>query len=140
MEIHRADRRYRNLVAAVLAGCLLAGAAGLAWLHSWLAGLGPGAWMFGEERLGLTLFVGALSAMLVLSCVVGAVALSRLAGRIRQEQRYPPTDMRTARDVEVLRGEKAQAMAARLRIAAAMLILLALLLGGWGAWMLYALG
>lgn len=139
MEIHHADRRYRNRALLVLAACLVAGAVGLVWLNNWLAKLGASGLMNGEERLGLWLFTGSISLVLLLTCAGAALALLRLASRIAASERYPPDGMQTARDVPVKRGAEARRMASIIRRSAWFLVCLALVLAAWGGWMLYVL-
>lgn len=139
VEIHRADRRYRNRALWLLAACLLGGLAGLIWLNGWLAKLGSDGLMNGEERLGLWLFTGSISLLLLLTCVGAALALFRLASRTATAQRYPPDGMQTARDVPVKRGSEALQLAANIRRSAWFLVFLATVLASWGGWMLYVL-
>jgi hypothetical protein len=139
VEIHRADRRYRNRALLVLVACLLGGGVGLVWLNGWLARLGSGGLMDGEEHLGLWLFTGSISLVLLLTCVGAALALLRLASRIAATERFPPDGMQTARDVPVKRGEEALRMAATIRRCAWFLVFLAAVLAAWGGWMLFEL-
>ncbi len=139
MEIHRADRSYRTRAAVVLAACLAVGAVGLVWLNGWLSRLAENGFFDGEEQLGLWLFAGSLSTLLVLTCAGASVALLRLAGRVSAEQRYPPQEMRTASDVVVKRGSEADRIASSIRFCAWFLLLVAALLAVWGGWMLYVL-
>lgn len=139
MEIHHADRSYRNRAALVLSTCLAVGALGLLWLNDWLSRLADGGLFDGEERFGLWLFAGSLSSLLVLTCAAAAVALLRLARRISEEQRYPPNNMRTASDVIVKRGAEASSTAASIRFCAWFLLLVSAVLAAWGGWMLYVL-
>lgn len=140
MDLHRADIRYRRQALLALIASLVLGLMGLYWLHTWLGRMGAGGLLFGEDRLGLWLLTCAISGLLILTCLVAGIGLLRLARRIGEGQRYPPADMRTARDVPIRRGEAALRMASTARLTAWFLLGLAVLLAGWGGWMLYLLG
>ena len=139
MEMHRADARYRRQVLLALGASLLLGLAGLYWLNRWLAELIARGPMLSEDHLGLWLFTATTTGLLARACLVAGSGLWQLAGRIQSQRRYPPEDMRTARDVPVRRDGAADTLARRARQVAGLLFAAALTVAAWGGWMLYVL-
>ncbi|BCT93779.1 hypothetical protein LYSHEL_28060 [Lysobacter helvus] len=136
MDIHRADKAYRNRSLALLA--LVAALCGvLLWqLNTWLAHMGavlhssdPGStytWLrrlFAALGLGLALPAGALG-----------IAMRRFALASRLEGRFPPRDWKTWRDVRVLRDRDAFAWARRVEVFGTALLALAAILLAWTAY------
>ena len=136
MDIHRADRAYRNRSLALLA--FVAALCGvLLWqLNAWLSHLGlvlqssdPGTtykWLrvlFAGLGLGLALPAAALG-----------IALRRFALASRLEGRFPPRDWKTWRDVRVLRDRDALAWARRVDLFANGPLALACVLLVWTAY------
>ncbi len=71
----------------------------------------------------------AVLAVLVLGPVVGmAIYMWRLGTRVEREERFPPEGLALVRDVRVMRGDAARARARVLRIAATVLLVLAVLM------------
>ena len=136
MEIHRADRAYRNrsvlLLAAVVVLCGV-----LLWqLQAWLAQMSTT--LAGSDPVTLSqwlriLFV-ALGVGLAVPAAALGVSLRRLAQASRLEGRFPPIALKTWRDVRVLRDRPALAWARRVELAAHAALLLAVLLFAWSAW------
>ena len=102
VEVHHADPRFRRIATFVLIGVLLLGGLALWALRDWLA-----------TRAGLADYEGLLmlsAGLVVVLATVSfgiAVALWLEARRIRREDRFPPSDMRTLRDVPIRHGQHA---------------------------------
>ena len=99
VEVHHADPRFRRIASFVLVGVLLLGGLALWALRDWL-----------DARAGVADYEGLLmlsAGLVVVLAAVSfgiAVALWLEARRIRREDRFPPSDMRTLRDVPIRHG------------------------------------
>jgi hypothetical protein len=142
MDIHRADRAYRNrsavLLAIVAVLCIV-----LLWqLNVWLARMAvtleasDPATLYRWLRI---LFVGLGIGLAVPAAALG-LSLRRLALASRLEGRFPPRGWKTWRDVRVLRDRDALGWARRVEVAGTAALVLALLLLAWTAfaWWRYA--
>jgi hypothetical protein len=132
-EIHPADPDLRRLTYWLAPALLLAGATAIWLLHGWLDGV--------ETEVSLDAMLLAFAGLAVVVATAGLTLgwmLWREAGVILAEDRYPASDMRTLRDVPVLRGSHARRWAQRLRAGAAGSLVFALLLVAWALWTIRA--
>ena len=135
MEIHRADKTYRNR-SALLLGVVAVLCAVLLWqLQTWLSQLSDT--LTTSDPLTVyrwirVLFVGLGIGLAVPAAALG-IALRRLALTSRLEGRFPPRQWKTWRDVHVLRDAQALAWARRVEIASTCSLLLAVGLFAWSA-------
>jgi hypothetical protein len=135
MEIHRADKAYRNR-SALLLGVVAVLCAVLLWqLQTWLSHLSDT--LTTSDPLTVyrwmrVLFVGLGVGLAVPAAALG-FALRRLALTSRLEGRFPPRQWKTWRDVRVLRDAPALAWARRVEIASTCSLLLAVGLFAWSA-------
>ena len=136
MEMHRADKAYRTrslwLLAAIVVMCVV-----LLWqLQSWLDSLTLQ--LDGRDprtvREWVRLLLVGLGFALAIPAVGLSVSLRRLAQATRGEQRFPPADLKTLRDVRVLRGPAALAWSRRVQSGSTVALALAGLFLGWAAW------
>lgn len=136
MEIHRADKAYRTrslwLLAAIVVMC-----ATLLWqLQAWLASLASD--LGGRDpqtvRHWVRLLLAGLGFAMAIPAIGLSVSLRRLAQAARGEGRFPPSDLKTLRDVRVLRGPAAHSWSRRVQLASSGAIALAGLFLGWAAW------
>ena len=109
----------------------------LLWqLQHWLDSLGSQ--LDGRDPQSVRYWVRMLLSGLGVAMAVPAIGLSvnlrRLARAAMSEERFPPADLKTLRDVRVLRGPAARAWASRVRMASGAALALAGLLLGWAAW------
>ena len=134
--MHRADKAYRTrslwLLAAIVVMCVV-----LLWqLQSWLDSLTFQ--LDGRDPRALREWVRLLLVCLGFGLAVPAIALSvslrRLAQAARGEQRFPPSDLKTLRDVRVLRGPAAVSWSRRVQMGSSASLALAGLFLGWSAW------
>jgi hypothetical protein len=135
MEIHRADKAYRNRSVMLLAGTVLLSALLLWELNRWLGEV-TGELMRSDpdvvRRWLRALFVG-LGIALALPAAALGVSLRRLGLASRIEGRFPPRQWKTWRDVRVLRDADALRWARRVEGAGFAALALALLLSAWAA-------
>ncbi|MCC8361504.1 hypothetical protein LK996_00180 [Lysobacter sp. A6] len=136
MEIHRADRSYRNRSALLLAVVVVLCAALLWQLQVWLGSLSTA--LAGSDAVTLARWLRILFVALGIGLAVPAAALGvslrRLAHSSRIEGRFPPRALKTWRDVRVLRDRPALEWARRVEIAANVALLLSAVLFAWSAW------
>ena len=134
--MHRADKAYRTrslwLLAAIVVMCVV-----LLWqLQSWLDSLTFQ--LDGRDprtvRQWVRLLLVGLGFALAIPAVGLSVSLRRLAQATRGEQRFPPADLKTLRDVRVLRGPAALAWSRRVHAGSRVALALAGLFLGWAAW------
>jgi hypothetical protein len=129
VEMHRADPRFRRTAPLVLLGVLLLGGVALWALQRWLDS---------HTRVGLAgydglvlLAIGVVALLVAVSLGI-AISLWLEARRIQREDRFPPSDMRTLRDVPVRHGAQAQRCARYLFAAAVIAALAAFGILLWG--------
>lgn len=125
--IHPADPRLRRLARWLPAAVIVAGAVALLLLQRWLDALAPR----GATLDALLLAFAGLAALLASIGLALGWTLWQAAARVRREDRYPASDMRTLRDAVVVHGPAARRAAAALRVAA---LVAALLGAGLVAW------
>ena len=116
----------------VLVVVALFGLGAVAWLHHWLGGV-RGA---GDELQQLGRALGGLSLALALVSLAFGIWLYRLALATRAERRWPPSSMRTSADVRIRYLTSADALVTQMKAGAFGLALIAVLLAGWGIWLL----
>lgn len=137
VEIHRADARFRRTAPLVLLGVMLVGGAALWALQRWLDS---------STRVGLAGYDGllllaiGLIALLVAVSLGIAISLWLEARRIQREDRFPPSDMRTLRDVPIRHGAQARRYARYLFAAAVIAALAAFGILLWGYWLMRLVG
>ncbi len=115
-EIHRADPKFRRIAPILVLAVAVFGGAAIWALQRWLAthrasGMGDGIDALMMLVAGLVVVLSTVSLGL-------AFALWQEAARIRQEGRYPPSNMRTLGDVAVRRGPDAGRYATYMRVGA----------------------
>jgi hypothetical protein len=108
VELHSADPKFKRLAPFLLGAIVVAGGTAVWLLDRWLGASSP------QSTDGMLLVTTGLVVVLASISLGLAYALWQEAGRIRREDRFPPSDMRTVRDVAVRHG------AAALRYARAM--------------------
>lgn len=138
MEIHRADRAYRNRAVLLLAGVALLCAVLLWQLHAWLQHVSEGLGRSDPEtvRYWLRWLLACLGVGLAVPAAALGASLRKLALASRVQGRFPPRDWKTWRDVRVLRDAAALRWARRIEVAAAVALCVALAFLAWGmlAW------
>lgn len=139
MEIHRADRTYRNRTLLLLAFTALLCVVLLLLLDAWL-------WQVNQHlltsdpdsvRRWLRGLLAGLGVALAIPAGLLGTGLRRLGLESRIEGRFPPRNWKTLRDVRVLRDSDALRWARRTELAgvAALAFAAALLLwAGWAWW------
>lgn len=135
IELHRADPVFRRRAPWLFGAVVVLGAIGMWALYAWLDARLQDATSGGATMMMLATGLVALLAAVSFGL---AVALWQEASRIRREDRFPASDMRTLRDVPVRHGASARRYAGWMTAGA----VLAALAGGavlyWG-WRIYAL-
>ena len=135
MEIHHADKAYRNrsalLLACVVLLCML-----LLWqLHLWLGRVNSELMASEPDAVRQWLRVLLTGLGLALAVPAGAfgISLRRFALASRIEGRFPPRNWKTWRDVRVLRDAPALAWAKRVESFAAAALCVSAALAVWAA-------
>jgi hypothetical protein len=112
----------------------VAGTVSLFALNRWLANLHAAdpslayAWV---QRI-----LAALCLVLAVAAIVYALRLRAVAEATRRERRWPPASMRTAGDVRIRYLTSADALVTQMKVGAGTLWVLAVVLLGWGGWLL----
>jgi hypothetical protein len=125
-EFHPADPALRRTARWLPVVVVVAGALALLLLQHWLD-RPDAAGRFEALLLG---YAG-LSALLATAGLVLALSLWSEATRVRSEDRYPSSRMRTVREVPIVRGAAARRAAGWLRAAAAVAALFSLAMLAW---------
>jgi hypothetical protein len=136
VEIHRADKAYRNRTLLLL-GVTAVLCAVLLWqLHAWLGTVSRELAASDPDtaRYWLRILLAGLGVGLALPALVLGLGLQRVALQSRLEGRFPPRGWKTLRDVRVLRDAPALAWARRTAMAGSVAIALSVFLLGWAAW------
>lgn len=103
VELHRADPRFRRMAPWLLFGTAAIGGVAVWALRRWLSGhLGA------ADLDGLIIAAAGLVVILASISLGLAWAFWRESSAILREDSYPPSDMRTLRDVEVKHGSEAR--------------------------------
>jgi hypothetical protein len=132
-EIHPADPDLRRLARWLPPTVVLTAAIGIVLLYRWLGSA------HGASLDAMLLAFAGLAVVIATGGLTLGWMLWREAGVIRAEDRYPASDMRTLRDVPVLRGESARRRAHWMRSGAMAASAFALALIAWALWTLRAL-
>lgn len=142
MEIHRADKAYRNR-ALLLFAVTVALCAVLLWqLHAWLGTVSRELAASDPDtvRYWLRMLLAALGVGLAVPALGLGLGLRRMALESRIQGRFPPRAWKTLRDVRVLRDAPALAWARRIELAGSVAIMLALALLAWAVWAWFRFG
>ena len=136
MEIHHADRSYRNRSLLLLALTALLCAVLLLLLDGWLRGIQAqlGSSDPDTVRRWLRGLLAGLGVGLAIPAGLLGAGLRRLGLDARLQDRFPPREWKTLRDVRVLRGSDALNWARRTELAGTGALALALLLVLWAGW------
>lgn len=139
MEIHRADRTYRNRTLLLLAFTALLCVVLLLLLDAWLRQVNQHLLTSDPDsvRRWLRGLLAGLGVALAIPAGLLGTGLRRLGLESRIEGRFPPRNWKTLRDVRVLRDSDALRWARRTELAgvAALAFAAALLLwAGWAWW------
>jgi hypothetical protein len=136
VEIHRADKAYRTrslwLLGAIMVMCAVLLWQLQAWLDSLATQLGGGDPR--AVRDWVRLLLAGLGFALAVPAIGLSAALRRMAQASRGEGRFPPTGLKTLRDVRVLRGPAAASWSRRVQLASAAALAVAGLFLAWAAW------
>jgi len=136
MEIHYADKAYRNRTLLLLALTTLLCAVALLVLDGWLGRIDAHlatADLATVRRWLRGLFTGLGVGLAVPAALLG-LGLRRLGFTARLEGRFPPRHWKTLRDVRVLRDAAALQWARRTEALGTFALLLSAGLLGWAAW------
>lgn len=139
-EFHRADPGYRRRMQVFLVIIAVAGTLGLLALHFWLRRMGASLStgnMIGYET-GLHRLLAAVCSLLGVASAGFGYWMFRIAAASKAERRWPPTLMKTSADLRIRYLTSADSLVLQLRIAASVLLALAVILIGWAAWLLFA--
>lgn len=116
IEIHRADPKFRRIAPILVFAVAALGGVAIWGLQRWLeANRNSG---MGNGIDGLMMIAAGLVVVLSTVSLGLAFALWQEAARIHQEGRYPPSDMRTLRDVAIRHGPDAIRYATFMRFGA----------------------
>jgi len=139
VEIHRADRIYRNRSLMLLAFTALLCVVLLLLLDGWLRTIHSqlGSSDPDTVRRWLRGLLAGLGIALAIPAALLGVGLRRLGVDSRRQGRFPPREWKTLRDVRVLRGQDALAWARRTELAGTSALALAIVLLLWAAWVLW---
>ena len=110
-ELHRADPGMRRFAIVAMGSAALLGVAAIVVLRRWLASSST-------EVDGLIVLAAGLVVVLSTVSLGLAYALWQEAANIRREDCFPPSDMRTLRDVIVRHGAEARRYAQWMRVGA----------------------
>lgn len=135
-ELHHADSRLRRLALWLPVAALVASALVIWMVQRWLGSLRGSP----DEIDGLLLaFAGLAGVLVAVSVALGWTLLSQ-AARIRREDRFPASGMRTIRTVEVRRGPAARRISGWMLAAGIASAAFAVGLFGWVARVLMTIG
>jgi hypothetical protein len=139
MDIHRADPAYRTRTLLLLALTVIACTVFLLLLHAWLQRVT--AQLISSDpdtmrRWLRTLFIGLGLLLAVPALLVGA-NLRRLGMQSNREQRFPPENWKTLRDVRILRNDQAVRWAARTQVLGVAALAFGACLVLWSIWVFW---
>jgi hypothetical protein len=136
VEIHRADKAYRNRTLLLLALTTLLCAVALLLLDAWLRQVNAELAHSDIEtvRRWLRGLLAGLGITLAIPAVLLGIGLRRLGYRARIEGRFPPRDWKTLRDVRVLRDAEALRWSRRTELCGLAALALAGTLLCWAGW------
>jgi len=137
-EFHQADPAYRRQMTIWLIVSVVAGAIFLfvlqRWLHHLSATLGSSNPF--QMLVWLQRVLAGVCLLLAASAAGFAISVHRAAKQARLERRWPPSAMRTARDVRIRYLTSADALVSQLKVVAVALGLFALIVAAFGFWLL----
>jgi len=142
MEIHRADRGYRNRTLLLLALTVLLCAVLLLLLEAWLRQVN-GQLAAGDPdtvRGWLRGLLAGLGIALAVPAALLGIGLRRLGLAARIEGRFPPRAWQTLRDVRVMRDAVALRWARRTELIGVGALALAIVLVLWSIWAWWRFG
>lgn len=136
MEIHRADRSYRNRSLLLLAFTALLCVVLLLLLDGWLRSTQAHLATSDPDtvRGWLRGLLAGLGIALAIPAVLLGIGLRRLGLDSRLQGRFPPREWKTLRDVRVLRDGAALRWAQRTELAGNSALALAVVLLLWAGW------
>lgn len=136
MEIHRANRSYRNRTLLALGLTVLLCTVLLLLLDAWLRQVNTQLASSDPDtvRRWLRWLLVGLGIGLALPAFFLGAGLRRLGLASRIEGRFPPKDWKTLRDVRVLRDRDALTWARRTEIAGLAALAIAAVVLAWAAW------
>ena len=136
MDIHRADKAYRNRTLLLLGLTVLLCGVLLLLLDGWLRQVNAQLAHSDPDtvRRWLRGLLGGLGLALAIPAGLLGIGLRRLGFAARIEGRFPSRDWKTLRDVRVLRDAAALRWARRTERFGAVAMLLAVLLVLWAGW------
>ena len=136
VEIHRADRSYRNRTLLALGLTVLLCAVLLMLLDAWLRQVNTQLASSDPDtvRRWLRWLLAGMGVGLALPAVFLGAGLRRLGLASRIEGRFPPKDWKTLRDVRVLRDHDALVWARRTEIAGLVALAVAAVVLAWATW------
>ncbi|MDB6163494.1 MAG: hypothetical protein JWL98_926 [Xanthomonadaceae bacterium] len=139
MEIHRADPAYRNRALLMLAFTALCCVVVLLVLQAWLQRVSAELLSSDPETLRHWLrgLLSGLGLGLAVPAALLGMGLRRLGNQAAREQRFPPQQWKTLRDVRVLRGPAAARWSVRTVALGTIAIALATFLVAWALWVLW---
>lgn len=142
MDIHYADKAYRRrsllLFVVIVALCIV-----LLWqLQTWLQDVT--AYLSGKDpdsvRRWLRVLFAGLGIALAMPAIGLGLTLHRLAQAARLQGRFPPAELKTFRDVRILRDAAALGWARRVEAGGRAALALAGVLIGWSLWAWWRFG
>jgi hypothetical protein len=137
-EYHHADPAYRKQMLALLVACIVIGGIFLFALQQWLSHLS--ATVGGSDPYRMLVWLQRILAGVCLLLAASgfglAVYVHRVGKQVRLERRWPPSAMRTTRDVRIRYLTSADALVSQLMFLAAALVLFSLVVMGYGFWLL----
>lgn len=142
MEIHRADKAYRNRTLLLLGLTVLLCGVLLLLLDGWLRQINMQLARSDPDtvRHWLRALLAGLGLALAIPAGLLGAGLRRLGFASRVEGRFPPRDWKTLRDARVLRDAAALRWARRTETLGFAAMALAILLVAWAAWAWWRFG
>ena len=139
MDIHRADPAYRSRTLLLVALTVLACTVFLLLLHAWLQRVTAQLMSSDPDtmRRWLRALFTSLGLLLAAPALLIGANLRRLGIQSNLEQRFPPEEWKTLRDVRILRHEHAVRWAKRTRMLGAAALALGACLVVWSLWALW---
>jgi hypothetical protein len=137
-EYHQADPAYRKQMIVLLVACVVIGAIFLFALQQWLSHLT--ATLGGSDPYRMLVWLQRILAgvclLLAASGIGFAVYIQRMGKQARLERRWPPSAMRTTRDVRIRYLTSADALVSQLMVLAVALVVFSVVVIGFAFWLL----
>ena len=142
MEIHRADKAYRNRTLLLLGMTVLLCGVLLLLLDGWLRQVDTQLAHSDPDtvRRWLRALLAGLGLALAVPAGLLGAGLRRLGFAARIEGRFPPQAWKTLRDVRILRDAAARRWARRTETLGLAALVLAAVLVGWAGWAWWRFG